>query len=638
MQDTFLRVFVVALGLLMSPKNDPGLEEWDTITTGEMQTHEERLLREGEKLDQEMASGSQTEMHTDDKGTENAAKNVYDELNDAQIKESDQHVTENDAAPLLEVNVGNDHKLLDEHLIDDVDLPHKSKMYPETSQIDHDDDQMVNRNLQLDTLRNQREDIQSDGHLRDLGTSQWQQESTEAKEVPHQRTKTSENQTSKKALVEEEEKDYLWYIWNTLSVVSLIRFFWKYMGKNSQMRHNKGSPLLVTYSADDVSLPDSNTLQRFHSKCVQVTSTKKEIEAEFLDGFTNDLLEAMRTICEKNCDMTIEDVQIVDAYNICVPLSPPEPYSFKCLPWNSQICDILLNMQICGQIKLVENKTTQISCHCQTAGAEDMVCLLHCDSQKIETEITDAYDGLLCQKNSPFLSKLQVSRWFQSTIIQAWSLISHKYEFELDICKTDAAGSLVVRFRSGKKIHFCMNPVVTFNTDAHYFITPYSPVKLDTFWTLSLISYEDCFLEHISQRLPDNSCHIQVLEIAHFLHKRQTVLSGSSTLKDFHFKIALMHLLLTKDPSVWKAHFVAYRLQDLLAFMGHSLETKQLYHVLIGNPLTQGIIQLPAEFVQGKPVNLFHPLVAHKCIYRNALMHFQEMLRNANMLIHDYVQ
>lgn len=141
-------------------------------------------------------------------------------------------------------------------------------------------------------------------------------------------------------------------------------------------------------------------------------------------------------------------------------------------------------------------------------------------------------------------------------------------------------------------------------------------------FSLSLSKYENDLLNQISEHLPDNSCHVQTLEIALFLQKKQTTLTGSSALKDLHFKVALMYLVLTKDPSGWRPDLLANRLQDLFDFLMKSLETKHLHHVLIGNPLAPNVDQLPTALIQSKPVNLFHPLVVHECMYKNAMMHF----------------
>ncbi|XP_041789517.1 inositol 1,4,5-trisphosphate receptor-interacting protein [Chelmon rostratus] len=610
MQD-ILRVFVVALSLLTCPRDDPGVEEWDDITMVAVQKHEERLLR-GDQLDHKMAPVSEEMTQAEKNVPRDDVKNVLKEQN-----LPDQHDAEKEQKPVLEeVTV--------------------TKQYSEEDRADRlQDSRSAHETVLKTSLVDQEQkskDSQTDGSFRDPSGPQGQQEQEEESPLSHLHTKTSENETSEAAIADW-ERDYLWYMWNAFSIISMIRVFRNCFRRTSQIKQEETRPFPVVCTAAEVSLPDSDTLQRFHSKCVQVASDKKW--REFLEGFASDLLDAMRTVCDRNGGMVIEDFQMVDVCDIIVPFSPPDPYRFQCLLWNNQASDLLPYMQVCGQIKLVENKV-QNGCQCQSPDADDMVCLLHCDTEKAQVRVTEVCDGPLCVKNSPFLSKSQVTRWFQSTIKQAWALISHKYEFELSIRYIDAPGAVVVRFRSGKKVRFSMNPVVKYNADAHFFVTPCSPNSLDAFWTFSLTSYEDRFIEHISKRLPENSCHRQTLEIACFLHKRQTALSGSCDLKDFHFKTALMHLLLTKDPSQWKPSFVARRLRDLLDFMEKSLEKKMLRHVLIGNPLARKVIELPAEFTQAEPVNLFHPLVVHSCIYRNSVMHFQEMLRNAHMLIHDY--
>ncbi|KAK5866480.1 hypothetical protein PBY51_020668 [Eleginops maclovinus] len=618
MQDILLRVFVVALGLLTYPREDPGVEELDDFTTVGMQKHEERLLREEEK----MAPANEEIMHTDNGDPPDG---FY----------PDQYVTEK-ITDLEDVTVTKQESEEDvaDHNVNFTEIqPQNPQSEPETvlktSQIAQD----LSGNVQFDEKST--EDTQTDSSFPDPGSPQGPQEKPEVigsneQESPSSplHTVTSEKKSSEKDIADW-ERDYLWYLWNALSLISMIRFFRKYLGKNSQMKQEETKALSVTCTSAEVLLPDSATLQQFHSKCIQVSSDKWK---EFLEGFASDLLEAMRAVCDINGGMVIEDIQIVDMCNIIVPFTPPDPYSFKCLL--NQASDQLPDMQACGQIKLVENNTIQHGCPCQSPNSEDMVCLLHCETEKVKTK---KIDGLLCVKNSPFLSKLKVTTWFQSTIKQAWEQISHKYEFELNIRYISAPGALVVRFRSGKTVSFRMNPVVKIHTDAHFFINPNSN-GFDTFWALSLTIYEDRFLEHISKRLPVNSCHRQTLEIAHFLHKRQTAISGNSSLRNIHFKTALMHLVFTKDPSEWKPNFLTCRLQDLLAFMERSLKKKQLQHILIGNPLRQRVIELPAEFTQAKTVNLFHPLVAHNCIYRNAVVHFQEMLRNAHMLINDYVK
>ncbi|XP_031720542.1 inositol 1,4,5-trisphosphate receptor-interacting protein [Anarrhichthys ocellatus] len=621
MPDTLLRVLVVALGLLTYPRDQPGVEEWDEVTTVGMQKHEERLLVGGEKLDHKMSPVREEIPHTDKRGPQDDVKNI----------ESDQRVTEKDTMSVLQ-GVSVIHQDSEEEVADhnssergqvkensDPSWPQNSKSEPETAL----------KTSQIDSEQNGAPEGQHEKPKEKEVFSPKEQESPPS----HCHVITPENETSED--ITDWEWDFLCYTWNILSIISLICFFRKYRRKQSQMKEEETKAFPGTCTTAEALLPDNDTLQKFHSKCLEVSSDKKW--KEFLEGFTKDLFAAMRTACDSNGGMVIEDFQIVDVCDIIVPFTPPHPYSFQCQLWNSEPNDLLPDMQACGQIKLVEDEKIQNGCHCQSPNSDDMVCLLHCEAESVKTTTTDIRDVLLCMKNSPFLSKSLVTRWFQSTIKQAWEQISHKYEFELNISYINAPGALIVRFRSGKKISFSMRPVVKVNTDAHFFITHCSPNNSDTSWTLSLTCYEDRLLEHISKRLPVNSCHRQTLEIALFLHKRQTALLGSSALKDVHFKAALMHLLLTKDPSQWKPNLVACRLRDLLAFMERSLNKKLLQHVLIGNPLRQRVIELPAEYTHAKTVNLFHPLVVHNCIYKNAVMHFQEMLRNAHMLIHDYL-
>lgn len=416
------------------------------------------------------------------------------------------------------------------------------------------------------------------------------------------------------------ERDDLWCLWNMISILSMIHIFRKYLGRAFQ---HQIPPILATHPACEVALPDSKTLQQFHSRCIRGLSVKRIWEITFLEGFVTDLLEVMRSACDRSGGVAIEGFQMDNVGNIIVPFTPTEPYRFQCFLLKDQ-----LDMQMCGQIKLVQTQSGSC-CHCRSSHAEEVLCLLHWDANGSDL------CGSLSTKDS-LLSKSQVTKWFQSTIKQAWEIISHRYQFEVNIGYVDTPGALRVRFRSGKVVNFTMNPVVKFNTDA-YFFRSHTTSSSDTIWTLSLGGYEDRFFKQMTRDLPVNSCFNQALEIALFLHRRQTLLTGGSELKDSHFKMALMHLLLIRDPSQWEPRHLEHRLRDLLDFLNRSLEKKMLHHVLVGNPLIRKVAEVPAEFIQADSLNLFHPLMIHNCLHRNAVKHFQEILRNARMLVDDYV-
>ncbi|XP_012708350.2 inositol 1,4,5-trisphosphate receptor-interacting protein [Fundulus heteroclitus] len=610
MQDTLLRVFVVAAGLLLCPRNNPGVEEWEDAIDGDLQKHEGMLLKGEEKLDPPLAPVSSKIT-----GPQGDINNSLETQN-----QSDQH----DKVDALHSDVaggdtggdGSDQKLPKGHI---------TSQSATTGLPDN-----VNSQAGEDSGGSSSEQDSLQGHPKkpeDPKISSKGQDSP----ASHVYSK-AENETSEAA--SEWERDYLWYIWNAFSIISMMRFFRKHLKRNLQ----KDPEVTGTSPCGPakVSLPDIGTLQKFYAKCFHLSAEKTEREKVFLEGFANDLLEMMRTICDNDGSMVIGDFHMVNERDIAVRFTPPEPYRFHCLLGNNPVGDLLLDAQVCGQIKLLKEEKIPNGCPCQSADADDMVCLLHSESDRVKTKVVDAFDGPLCSKDTPFLSKSKITRWFQRTIKQAWAQISHKYEFELSIRYVEAPGALVVRFRSGKKINFSLKPVVKFNTEAHFCIEPWSSSNVDTFWALSLSAYEDRLLGYLYQRLPVNSCHDQTLKIACFLHRRQEALTGKTALKDLHFKTALMHLLLTKKISQWQPDFAACRLRDLLSFVEESLRRKHLTHVLIGNRLA-GVVELPGEISKAKPVNLFHLFVEDDCAYKNAALHFQEMLRNAHMLIHEYV-
>lgn len=558
-----LRAFVVVLSLLYLC-DDPELEELEDVATINMQDGKE-LRRNGAQPHHKMAPVIQEVTH---QGCWPGAGS--------------------DDACVFKPEKGSDHDNLKEHFLTNVNK--------ETS-----------RTVQAPT----REEINQSGSTD--GSQHQKHHVTSSKEQPLLSPQAQ--------AMDAGETDDLWCLWNMFSILSMIHIVRKYLGRAFQRQI---PPVQATHPAREVALPDSKTLQQFHSRCIRGLSEKRIWEIAFLEGFVNDLLEVMCSACDRSGGMAIEGFQMDNLRNIIVPFTPPEPYRFQCFLLKDQ-----LDMQVCGQIKLVETQSRSC-CHCQSSHAEEVLCLLHCDAKR-----SDVCGGLSTKDS--LLSKSQVTKWFQSTIKQAWEIISHRYQFEVNIGYVDTPGALQVRFRSGKVVNFTMNPVVKFNTDAYFFRSHTSSSSSDTIWTLSLGGYEDRFFKQMTGYLPVNSCFNQTLEIALFLHRRQTLLTGGSELKDSHFKMALMHLLLIRDPSQWEPRHLEHRLRDLLDFLDKSLQKKMLHHVLVGNPLIRKVAEVPAEFVQVESVNLFHPLMMHNCLHRNAVKHFQEILRNARMLVEDYV-
>ncbi|XP_015237136.1 PREDICTED: inositol 1,4,5-trisphosphate receptor-interacting protein-like [Cyprinodon variegatus] len=609
MEGTLLRVFLVAAGLLLCPRDNPGVEEWDDAVNIDLQRHNDMQLKGEGKLDQTSSESSKLTGPVGDINNNSETRNQSEQHETDKTLDSDVAVGEKDTKSdsfNIKIQQG--------------DIKSKSDTIQPSEDINsHEEGEDIS---EQDSL-----------HERDVKPEEAMTGSKEEESPASNLYSKTENETSEKD-VAEWESDYLWYIWNTFSIISVMRFFRKYLQRNVQT--DLEGTRIYPCRPSKVPLPDVETLQNFYVKFVQASTEKMLMEKDFLEGFAHDLFETMRSICDNDGSMGIEDFKMINEHDIIVYFTPLDPYSFCCALRNNLVSDPLFDMQVCGQIKLLKKEKILNGCPCQSANADDMVCLLHSESDKVKTKLTDAFDGPLCSKNTPFLSQTKVTRWFQATIKQAWAQISHKYEFELSIRYVEAPGALVIRFRSGRKIYFSLKPVVKFNNEAHFCIMPWSSSKGDTFWPLSLYIYEDRLLEHLAKRLPVNSCHNQTLEIAFFLHRRQKVLTGKTALKDFHFKTALIHLLLTKKPSQWQPNFATCRLQDLLSLVEESLKRKHLPQVLIGNPLAQ-VIELPKEISKAKPVNLFHLFKEDDCVYKNAVMHFQEMIKNAHMLIHEYV-
>ncbi|XP_073699190.1 inositol 1,4,5-trisphosphate receptor-interacting protein [Garra rufa] len=432
----------------------------------------------------------------------------------------------------------------------------------------------------------------------------------------------------------DQENTYSWYLWRTLSLISLFRIL-KFLKKRSKPQKKTLRCLNVSQVSDF----DFRTLTSFHNQCVLVPPNHSWQTCEFVEGFVNDLLEAMKTT---GVGMKIEDfVGVGSLYeqwasrkgivcDIHVPIVPPEPYGFEFeLLKESRSSTV----QYFCRVKMVKVNTSSTACPCSNSNPDDdTLCLLHPD-KKDQTNENYIIDHL-CQDNSLYLAKTHVVKWFKTAVRKAWDEISHKYEFELIFRSRENPGSLKVRFRSGRVIFFNLTPVVRFK-DSEVHLIPYSAVFSDTHWPVCFARYENALLQHITKTLPDNACHIHCLQILSFLHKHQTGLTGPCGLTSYHLKNALLHLLVNKPPS-WDPEQMGCRLNDLLNFLQQKLKAQSLNHALAGNPLIPSEIGFPEEFRMGKPVNLFLPLLSNQELYFNTNKHLLEMIRNIPVLIYEY--
>uniref|UniRef100_UPI0037E8D1BD inositol 1,4,5-trisphosphate receptor-interacting protein n=1 Tax=Semicossyphus pulcher TaxID=241346 RepID=UPI0037E8D1BD len=447
------------------------------------------------------------------------------------------------------------------------------------------------------------------------------------------------------------EEGYGWYFW---SAVSFLIFFTIEMCRvevsDSEIRPNEDDDIISeSGSVSPLTMVlDKDVLRNFCDKCTYTSAHENWRVREFVEGFADDLLESLRSVCDREADMEVGDFvgigSMFESWKVCkplmcdllVPFSPPDPHSFQFHLWCSPFSDVPPDMQACGKIKVTNEN--EDGCLCGSANlGEDMLCLLH--SRNDTLKVDHSPDELLCSRNTPFLAKDQVMKWFQISVTKAWGRISHKYDFEVTFRNLDAAGALKIRFRSGKVIVMNIIPVVQLEDTDAYFVSHFpseceSPP--DPYWPLSLAVYERNLLKYFAKRLPQHSCHLHCLQIVTFLHRKQTGLTGKSAFTNYHFKTALLHLLLSKSSYSWGFESLEHRLRDMFCFLQRSLQEKRLHHVLIGNSKVPKDVQVPEVICRAEPVNLLRSLVLQGKLYAATVRHFQEMLRNANVLIQEY--
>nr|XP_055026455.1 inositol 1,4,5-trisphosphate receptor-interacting protein [Misgurnus anguillicaudatus] len=455
---------------------------------------------------------------------------------------------------------------------------------------------------------------------------------------------------------DQEPESYGWYFWSALCLVIFLTI---------EVCRQDMVPAEISDPAEDedgyfsagflsakaITL-DKGVLNNFCKTRFHSFVHERARVQEFVEGFADDLLDALKSVCDGETDMEVEDfvgigsmfeswrVSKPPTVDLIVPFLSPQPYRFQFEFWCDPVTDIQLDLQGCVKIKLTKPNGNGANCLCGSANlGDDMLCLLH-NRNNCEAADDDGLEEVFCERDTTNLSKDRIMRWFQISVTKAWGQISHKYEFELAFQNLDVPGALKIKFRSGKTVFLNVTPAVQFeNTDAYlisHFPSNATSNPSDTHWDLSLAVYERNLLKHLAKKLPINSCHIHCLQIVSFLNEKQTALTGRSALTNYHIKTAVLHLLLSKPPSLWKPQNLDHRLRDLLSFIQQSLEEKRLYHVIVGNPRVPVEIQIPEIFRTAEPINLFRPLVLQRQIYEKMVEHFQEMIRNTSVLVQEY--
>lgn len=399
-------------------------------------------------------------------------------------------------------------------------------------------------------------------------------------------------------------------------------------------------------------LPDPQALACFYERSVRLPADEVSRIRELVEGFADDLLEAVRSVCDRELDMELEEsIGVGSLYenwrldrplacDLLVPFSPPEPYRFQAdlLPPASHRPEC----RAYGTIRVLGPGPGACLCG-DTQQARDMLCLVHGQQELV------CCPDLLWAPTAPFLSWSSVMRWFQATLTKAWARISHKYDFELCFQDLECPGSLRIRFRPGRTVLFHLCPVVQFDGSDMYLIPGQGLPRpewdtsrgllgpdQDTAWVLSSAVYEKRFLAWAAKRLPSGPCHLACLQVAAFLHQKQCRLSGPSGLCHYHLKTALLHLLARLPPEAWHRSCLRARLHDLLAFLQRAVQSGRLDHFILGSRPALPELGIPACLRSAQPPNLLAGLAAHSQLLCRALHTLAEMRRNAAALVREY--
>ncbi|XP_041518160.1 inositol 1,4,5-trisphosphate receptor-interacting protein isoform X2 [Microtus oregoni] len=388
-----------------------------------------------------------------------------------------------------------------------------------------------------------------------------------------------------------------WNLWSTLCMILfLIIEIWRQdyqdtpfpecpAGDEDELSGLGGAPL------KGLPLPNKATLDHFYEHCIRSATGDAARTREFVEGFVDDLLEALRNVYSRNTDMEMEDfIGVGSMYenwqverplqcHLYVPFTPPEPYSFRPELWCSSL-SVPLDRQGYGQIKVTLADGDPLGCACSnTKLGEDMLCLLHGKSGGVQPSRGggDEMKDLLCSRESSHLDAMQLPK------------------------------------------------------EPHR-----GPPASSTDWFLSFAVSEQQFLRMMGKALPEDACHLSCLQIASFLLSKQSRLSGPSGLHSYHLKTVLLHLLLSRKAADWKASQLGVRLQELFRFLERSLQEKKLHHFFVGNHKVPEAMGLPEVVRRAEPINLFRPFVLQRTLYHSTMDFFYEMLRNAPTLISEY--
>ncbi|KFO27346.1 inositol 1,4,5-trisphosphate receptor-interacting protein-like 1 isoform X1 [Fukomys damarensis] len=384
--------------------------------------------------------------------------------------------------------------------------------------------------------------------------------------------------------------------------------------------------------------PSQETLESFYKRHIQNAIRDLSGTCEFVESFVDDLIEACRMLSRPEAHLQLEDCLGIGAlfekcgilhktqkFDVLVPIVPPQGTIFVL-----EMRDPALGHR-CGNV-LVESE-----CVCKREKLlGDVLCLVHHhgDLMAGSGKCNSSIKASLC--TGVHLDVCKTVQWFQSMVGNAWALVAHKYDFKLSLPPSTTSCKLRLDYRSGRVLSISLVLGVQREDTLVYLVSqaPEQEQLTSVHWPESFAACEHLFLKLVGRFAPENTCHLKCLQIVLSLQDRQSLPTGAShpILTSYHFKTALMHLLLQLPLTDWQHSMLSRRLQDLFRFLGHSLQQRSLHHFLIGNSFLPLTIPIPKTFRNAEPVNLFQHLVLNPTAHTQAVEEFQNLLTQLKTL------
>ncbi|XP_012875155.1 PREDICTED: inositol 1,4,5-trisphosphate receptor-interacting protein-like 1 [Dipodomys ordii] len=384
--------------------------------------------------------------------------------------------------------------------------------------------------------------------------------------------------------------------------------------------------------------PSQEALESFYKHYVQNAIRDLPCTCEFVESFVDDLIEACRVLTRQEAHPQLEDCLGIGAafekwgtlhetrkFDILVPIVPPQGMTFIL-----EMRDPALGHR-CGCVRL------ESECMCKREKVlGDVLCLVHHhkDHPLALGKSASSIKAAFC--TGFHLDVRKTVQWFRNMLGNAWALVAHKYDFKLSLPPSSTSCKLRLDYRSGRFLLINLVLGVQREDTLVYLVSQASEQEQLTSvdWPESVAACEHLFLKLVGRFAPENTCHLKCLQIILSLWDHQSLPTGASCpiLTSYHFKTALMHLLLRLPLADWQHNKLSQRLQDLLWFLGRGIQQRSLQHFLIGNTFLPLTIPIPKSFRDAEPVNLFQHLVLNPVAHSQAVEEFHNLLTQVKTL------